>query len=203
MILDSALSALDGLSLIAQLQKEMPAPPRILFLCRSQDPGWLGIAQEKGADRALLWPEEKEGWLIHALSCAESPLPALARNTLEERNALSLALLRELGVSENLKGFSYLYEAVSSLACAPQLGYSMSQRLYPFLANRFNVTPHAVERACRTAVEHTWLHGHLPAIQALFGFSVDADRGKPTNAEFFSMLAEHVRREMIKKRRMK
>ena len=47
----------------------------------------------------------------------------------------------------------------------------------------------------RTAVESTWLHGNLEAIQQLFGFSVDADRGKPTNAEFLSMLAEHVRRE--------
>ena len=59
-----------------------------------------------------------------------------------------------------------------------------------------DVKPQAVEKAIRTAVESTWLSGSLNAIQSLFGYSVDAERGKPTNAEFLAMLSGDARREL-------
>ena len=96
------------------------------------------------------------------------------------------------------KGGTGKSTAAAALACAPQGAASYSGRLYPWTAAAFGVTPGAVERAIRTAVEDTWLHGDLAAIQALFGFSVDAERGKPTNAEFLSMLAQHIREELAR-----
>ena len=48
----------------------------------------------------------------------------------------------------------------------------------------------------RTAAEDTWLRGDWEEIQTLFGLTVDPEKGKPTNAELLSMLAEHARREM-------
>ena len=86
--------------------------------------------------------------------------------------------------------------AAAALACSPAQGDSYRERLYPYVAGQCGTTPQAVEKAIRTAVESAWLQGSLEGIQALFGLSVDAEKGKPTNAEFLAMLAEHIKREI-------
>ena len=68
--------------------------------------------------------------------------------------------------------------------------------LYPKLAKAFDATPAAIERRIRSAVESTWLHGNLQSQSDLFGLTVSAERGKPTNAEFLFLLSEHIRRLM-------
>ena len=80
-------------------------------------------------------------------------------------------------------------------ACAPGL---VQGKLYPHLAQRFGTAPGAVEKAVRSAIERTRLSGSLPEIQRLFGLSVDAEKGKPTDLECIAMLAEHVRRMLRK-----
>ena len=173
----------------------MPAPPRVLYLSRGRGEGWLALALQKGADAALRADAAINEILSSAREAAARPLPRLARPWEDTRREIADGLLNDLGVSQSLKGRRYMLRAAEALACAPALGRSYSRRLYPFLASEFAASPGAVERAVRTAVEDTWLHGNLAAIQKLFGLSVDADRGKPTNAEFLAMMAEHVRRE--------
>ena len=124
------------------------------------------------------------------------PLPGLAAASEEKRLAAAETLLDDLGMSTRLLGRRYAAQAAAMSACAPWLLSQMKDGLYPMLAERFAATPAAVERALRTAVESAWLGGNLGAIQRLFGLSVDADRGKPTNAEFLAMLAQHVREKI-------
>lgn len=195
LVLDHALSGMDGLALLDELRERMAAPPRVLFFSRLPEQVWIECAREKGADEAILWTGAEDELLSAAAACAQIPMPALASPQEMMRQAIAQGLLNRLGVPQRLLGRRYMQDAAACAACAPQLLASYTGLLYPFLAKRFATTSQAVERAVRTAVEHTWLHGDLPAIQALFGFSVDAERGKPTNAEFLSMLTEHVRRE--------
>lgn len=189
-LLDSVLMGLDGAEALRRLSR-MVTPPRVLFLCRTGAPD--GAAQP---DERCLYPSDGDAALLsRARLAAERPLPMLARAWEQARFDAAEQLLDRLGVSKRLTGRAYMQWAAAALACAPQLGESYGDKLYPFVAEEWDTTPPAVERAIRTAVEDTWLNGDLEAIQALFGFSVDAERGKPTNAEFLSMLAEHARRQ--------
>ena len=190
-VLDCALLGMDGLEALNGF-RHMLAPPRVLFLQRM---GHLEPA--KDVDRTLRAPWTAETLLTAAREAAERPLPGLAAGWEAQRQAAAGELLDQLNVSPRLKGRAYMQCAAAALACAPQLAASYSERLYPFVAARYQTTPRAVERAIRTAVEDTWLHGRLSAIQALFGLSVDAEKGKPTNAECLSLLAEHVRLRLL------
>ena len=195
--LDSALLGMDGLEALEKL-KCMAAPPRVLFLSRMRsnipDAQVDGLVRDPWTDAELL---------LAAHAAADRPLPILAAPWAEARRDIAEALLRRLGVKERLKGRAYMAYAAAAMACAPQWAASYSAWVYPRTAAAFGTSAGAVERAVRTAVEDTWLHGDLAAIQALFGYSVDAERGKPTNAEFLSMLAEHVRRGVEKQIREK
>ena len=195
--LDCALPGLDGPALLERLGREMPAPPRVLCLCPSQ--AWAEMALQKGADQAIVFPCDDESFLRCAAETALLPVPSLAAPWAPVRMEIARELLERLGVSSAYKGKQYMQTAGAVLACAPQLAFSYTGRLYPYIGKRFGCTPQAVERAIRTAIEDTWLHGNLENIGQLFGFSVDADRGKPTNAEFLSMLAEHIRRETARR----
>ena len=176
--LDSALLGMDGLEALEKLK------------CMQVD----GLVRDPWTDAELL---------LAAHAAADRPLPILAAPWAEARRDIAEALLRRLGVKERLKGRAYMAYAAAAMACAPQWAASYSAWVYPRTAAAFGTSAGAVERAVRTAVEDTWLHGDLAAIQALFGYSVDAERGKPTNAEFLSMLAEHVRRGVEKQIREK
>ena len=197
LILDAVLSGMDGGTALAALAR-MPAPPRVVYLART-----AFAPTEPGPDEMCPYPCEDVLLLKTVLKAAERPLPALARSWEEQRLVLAGNLLDRLSVPPRLKGRQYMRIAAAALACSPALGTSYRERLYPYVAGQCETTPQAVERAVRTAVESAWLQGSLEGIQALFGMSVDAERGKPTNAEFLSMLAQHIREELARQMRRK
>ena len=194
LLLDGVLSGMDSLGLLEQLSARMPAPPRTLYLGREEK--WLRLALQKGADTAALCESNDQELLRLAETTAQKPLPDLAAPWEADRTEIAEKYASFLGIPGALKGKQYICLALSMLACAPQLAASYTGLLYPLVASVCLTSPRAVEKAIRTAVESVWLNGDLNAIQSLFGYSVDAERGKPTNAEFLSMLAGYVQREL-------
>ncbi len=192
LVLDAVLSGIDGGEALSLLSR-MPAPPRVIYLART-----AFSTPEPEPDAVCPYPCEDSILLNAILAVARRPLPALARQWEEQRLGIAGKLLERLSVPPRLKGRRYMLIAAAALACSPALGASYQERLYPYVAGQCETTPQAVERAIRTAVESAWLHGNLDGIQALFGLSVDADKGKPTNAEFLAMLAQHIREDLAR-----
>ena len=56
-------------------------------------------------------------------------------------------------------------------------------------------TPSRVERAIRHAIEVAWGRGNMDTIDALFGYTIHAGKGKPTNSEFIALIADKIRLE--------
>ena len=83
-------------------------------------------------------------------------------------------------------------EVVALCAAHPVLMDDLRHRLYPLVARRHAMTPAAVERSLRLAVESTWSRGDLAKLERFFGHSVDPERGKPTNKEFLARLQERM-----------
>ena len=106
----------------------------------------------------------------------------------------TVAALRELGMDPSLNGFSYcrfLIGLLTERGTMTGLG-----ALYAEAAAVFSTSPSRVERDVRYAVERTWQRGRLDAIDRRFGYSVDRERGKPTNREFVCRMAESVMESM-------
>ena len=72
---------------------------------------------------------------------------------------------------------------------------SVTKELYPTVASMNNTTPSRVERAIRHAIELAWNRGKLETLDALFVYTVQNDKGKPTNAEFIAIIADKLRLE--------
>lgn len=57
-------------------------------------------------------------------------------------------------------------------------------------------TPSRVERAICHAIEVAWERGQIDVNNQMFGNTISATKGKPTNSEFIAMIADKLRLEM-------
>ena len=72
----------------------------------------------------------------------------------------------------------------------------ITKQLYPAIAERYGTTPSRVERAIRHAIEVAWARGKNEAVENIFGYTISASKGKPTNSEFIAMIADKLRLEL-------
>ena len=105
-------------------------------------------------------------------------------------------MLRTIGMPSHVLGYEYTREAILIALGNKDTLRSITKRLYPRVAETFQTTPSRVERAMRHAVEVAWDRGDLDVLSELFGNSVSRSRGKPTNSEFCSAVADYLRLEL-------
>ena len=108
-------------------------------------------------------------------------------------------VIHEVGVPAHIKGYQYLREAICMTVLDVDLMSSVTKILYPDIAKKYHTTASRVERAIRHAIEVAWTRGRLETIDALFGYTVHAGKGKPTNSEFIALIADKIRLENGKK----
>ena len=110
--------------------------------------------------------------------------------------ALVTNVIHEVGVPAHIKGYQYLREAIMMVIDDIEVINQITKLLYPEIAVRFKTTPSRVERAIRHAIEVAWGRGEQSAVESIFGYTVSAQKGKPTNSEFIAMIADKLRLEL-------
>lgn len=134
-----------------------------------------GVSQERGKYGTMPWrPDE---W------------------SMEDLETYVTELLHEVGVPAHIKGYQYLREAICLTVKDMTLLNSVTKVLYPTIARRYQTTASRVERAIRHAIEVAWNRGRIETIEALFGYTVDTGKSKPTNSEFIALIADRIRLE--------
>lgn len=98
--------------------------------------------------------------------------------------------LLKIGVPINLTGFKYLKSAITKAFQDEKMISSYTKRLYPALANEYNVNVSVVERGIRNAIEVATNRRNSVGINELFGFEVFDYSYKPSNSELIGLLVE-------------
>ncbi|MBQ7066270.1 MAG: sporulation transcription factor Spo0A [Lachnospiraceae bacterium] len=102
-------------------------------------------------------------------------------------------MIHEIGVPAHIKGYQYLREAIMMSVEDIEMLNSITKILYPTIAKKFSTTPSRVERAIRHAIEVAWSRGKMETLEALFGYTINTGKGKPTNSEFIALIADKIR----------
>ncbi len=146
------------------------------------------INQLDSASAEVVMPSQEHANLKRSLVLRDS----LLNNDLE----IDITnLIHEVGVPAHIKGYQYLRDAISLVVANMDLLGAVTKELYPTVASMNNTTPSRVERAIRHAIELAWNRGKLETLDALFGYTVQNDKGKPTNSEFIAIIADKLRLE--------
>lgn len=102
-------------------------------------------------------------------------------------------IIHEIGVPAHIKGYQYLRSAIVIAVKDMDILNSITKQLYPTIAEMYDTTASRVERAIRHAIEVAWSRGKIETINELFGYTVSAGKGKPTNSEFIALIADKIR----------
>ena len=110
--------------------------------------------------------------------------------------ALVTNVIHEVGVPAHIKGYQYLREAIMMVVNNIDIINQITKQLYPAIAFKYSTTPSRVERAIRHAIEVAWGRGQSDTVENIFGYTISAAKGKPTNSEFIAMIADKLRLEL-------
>lgn len=114
----------------------------------------------------------------------------------DQLEVLVTNIIHEVGVPAHIKGYQYLREAIMMVVNDIDVINQITKSLYPQIAHKFSTTPSRVERAIRHAIEVAWGRGEPSVMENIFGYTVSASKGKPTNSEFIAMIADKLRIEI-------
>lgn len=125
---------------------------------------------------------------------SEPPIMLKAQNKPEHDLEQDVTdMIHEIGVPAHIKGYQYLREAIMMAVEDIEMLNSITKILYPTIAKKFQTTPSRVERAIRHAIEVAWSRGRMETLDALFGYTINTGKGKPTNSEFIALIADRIR----------
>ena len=100
------------------------------------------------------------------------------------------AMIHDIGVPADIKGYQYLREAVKLAVEDFDRIHNMTECIYKPIALADNSTPKRVRTAITRAIEIAWDRGDLETLQSFFGYTVRNINVKPTNSEFIAILAD-------------
>lgn len=152
----------------------------VLYLCQNYGTDFVlseGMPIETIIDRIFLFAS------IHSR--------CFSRNVEGTRNVEIVKMLDSIGIRHNRLGFRYSEKALCKML---QCNNSVPLwTIYEDIAKNEKTKPNCVERCIRSAIEEAWINNSLNIVESIFGFSVKADKGKPTNKEFLSAIYEKMR----------
>jgi two-component system response regulator (stage 0 sporulation protein A) len=133
-------------------------------------------------------PDDKQGKFIRS--------DKIRYNSSQDIEIIISNIFHEVGIPAHIKGYYYLREAIMMAIKNMDIINSITKQLYPSVAKKYNTTSSRVERAIRHAIEVAWGRGDVDILNSYFGYTININRGKPTNSEFIAMIADKLRLQM-------
>lgn len=207
-IMDIVMPALDGLAILERAKINKKPPIFIIVTSINKDL----VAREcitLGAEYYMIKPIDfqtvadriksinKERYTnVSTLTAAVSSSARNAAIGEVDIEILVTQIIHEVGIPAHIKGYQYLRHAIMMVVDNLEIINSITKKLYPNVAKKYNTTSSRVERAIRHAIEVAWDRGDTDVLNSFFGYTIANSKGKPTNSEFIAMIADKLRLQL-------
>lgn len=190
-ITDVILKGADGFELIEEV-KNNNTNIKVIVLSKVNSDAFVGKAMNMGVDYYIIKPYSKETLKKRIVDIFSDNN---ASTTFDKRQLKALEekitnIFITVGIPAHIKGYQFLREAIKMAIDNPDIINSITKKLYPSIAEKFETSPSKVERAIRHAIEVAWNRGKIENINTLFGLKVYSNNEKPTNGEFIALVAD-------------
>lgn len=200
-LLDVWLSRMDCVQVIRSAEKMsfLPDnPPSYIVLSDAPNPNIYEEAIESGADYCMTKPVDYENLAsrirrVYRNKLRNGGVTQTAKNRGADLETQVTKVIHQIGVPTHIKGYQYLRTAILMAISDKDVINAVTKILYPTVAKQYQTTSSRVERAIRHAIEVAWDRGDVDTLNSFFGYTVQTDKGKPTNSEFIAMIADNLR----------
>lgn len=181
-----------GTKLLGMSEKERPA----FIVCSPvRNRNMFEEAAEAGADYCLVRPFDYRQLDDRIKRLCSQRNTAPGRAAAPDLETQVTKVIHQIGVPAHIKGYQYLRTAIMLTVEDNDIINSVTKILYPSVAKKYSTTSSRVERAIRHAIEVAWDRGDVDVLNSYFGYTIQNQRGKPTNSEFIAMIADNLRLE--------
>lgn len=193
LILELIMPCLDGLGVLSRLNY-LPKRPKVIISTAMGQENMTQEAVRLGIDYFLLKPYDFQGlsMRIRQLAGMQGTTEAVMINA-KNYDVEVTNVIHQMGVPAHIKGYQYLRDAIIFVIDDINLLGAVTKELYPMIAQKYKTTASRVERAIRHAIELAWDRGNIELMNKYFGYTIDVERGKPTNSEFIAMIADKLK----------
>ncbi len=194
-ILDIIMPRLDGLAVQEKL-RDLPERPKVAIFSAMGMDYITRQALTLGADAYFLKPFNLDVFIRRLRTLMgetrEQQNLHVRKQTDEDLRRSITDQLHLMAVAPHLKGYRFLTEAILNVVNDKGMLDSITYKIYPVVAKQFNTTPMRVERGIRSAIESAWDRCRVDTIEKMFGYTLDENKGKPSNSEFIAMIADKI-----------
>ncbi|MGO0122875.1 sporulation transcription factor Spo0A [Desulfothermobacter acidiphilus] len=196
-VLDLIMPYLDGIGVLEKFSQGTDSyQPRFVILTALGQDSVAQKATELGASYYVVKPFSFPVLASRIRQLRAGHQPPVAATRASSSRSIDVAVtnvIHELGVPAHVKGYHYLRDAIIMVIEDVGLLGGITKELYPAIATKYNTTPSRVERAIRHAIELAWDRGSVDTFNRFFGYTINRNKGKPTNSEFIAMVADRLR----------
>lgn len=197
LLMDGFMSRLDALGVLRELDAmRLERRPMVMVLSSADNQRFEGEVLRSGADYYFLKPYNP-AMLAERIVQFSSIHNANANSSgVKDLEVVVSQIMHQIGVPAHIRGYQYLREAIILSVNNDEMISSVTKVLYPTVAKTFKTTPSRVERAIRHAIEVAWDRGDVDVLSSYFGYTIQNERGKPTNSEFIAMISDNLKLQM-------
>ena len=198
-IVDLWLSKIDGIGVIREAKKlnyGHDDPPSFILISMVSNQASFLEATRAGAELCLPKPISYQSLTEHIASIVgarEKGGDLQNGDSAPDIETQVTKIIHQIGVPAHIKGYQYLRTAILMTIADNEIINSVTKILYPSVAKKYATTTSRVERAIRHAIEVAWDRGDIDTLNSYFGYTIQNNRGKPTNSEFIAMIADNLR----------
>jgi len=199
-IIDNVMPHIDGLGVLERAQ-DMENKPIFIMLSEVAQERIAKRAMDLGADYYMLKPMDFDilvQRIRQLLEKEDKTVKSFENDAAYQINIEQKVtnILHEIGVPAHIRGYHYMREAIMMAINNMDVLNYITKELYPSIGKKMDTTSSRVERAIRHAIEVAWSRGKIDAIDSLFGYTINNNKGKPTNSEFIALIADRLRLEL-------
>lgn len=190
LIVDLVLPEIDGFEVI-EATKELNKETKIIVISALANDVFIKKAMSLGTNYFMLKPislDVLSKRVAEIFEQSESDDKKVGFNKEIEEKITNIFIT--VGIPAHIKGYQFLREAIKLSMENPDIINSITKKLYPSIAEKFETSASKVERAIRHAIEVAWNRGKIENINSVFGLTVYSNNEKPTNGEFIALVAD-------------
>lgn len=206
LLLDIVMPELDGFAVLSAIACS-DFRPTVIMISQLSGEGFVSKSLAKGASYYMMKPikydklkevmdDFSQDSLPYAAKVSTRPVPMgrqairdPARRSVDEKIS---NIFISVGIPAHIKGYQFLREVIKLTIEDPNIINSITKRLYPAIAEKFDTSASKVERAIRHAIEVAWSRGKIDNINMIFGLKIYNPNEKPTNGEFVALIADKI-----------
>lgn len=190
LVMEVFLAGMDGFMVLEKLKEERIKLPKIIFVSNLSHSGFVSKAIKEGASYFMvkpIMPQNLEDRIKDLSMTKDETVENKIEKQLDEKIS---NIFISIGIPAHIKGYQFLREAVKLAVEEPEIIGSITKKLYPTIAEKFETSSSKVERGMRHAIEVAWNRGKIENINSLFGLKIYSSNEKPTNGELIALIAD-------------